>query len=93
MTELFRHDRIKTTEAKAKAVQGEAEKLITIARRGDVHARRQVAAVLTDPEVSKRLVDDIAPRFADRTSGYTRVVHLGPRAGDAAPMGLLTLGG
>ncbi len=91
MTELFRHERIKTTEAKAKAIQGEAEKLITIAKRGDVHARRQVGAVLTDPEVCRHLVDEIAPRFGDRTSGYTRVLHLGPRVGDAAPMVLLAL--
>lgn len=91
MTELFRHDRIKTTEAKAKAVQAEAEKLITIAKRGDVHARRQVASVLTDPVVSKRLVDEVEPRFKERPSGYTRVLHLGPRVGDGAPVVLLAL--
>ncbi len=91
MTELFRHDRIKTTEAKAKAVQAEAEKLITIAKRGDVHARRQVASVLTDPDVSKRLVDEVAPRYKERPSGYTRVLHLGVRVGDGAPVVLLAL--
>lgn len=91
LTELFRHDRIKTTEAKAKAVRSEAEKLITIAKRGDVHARRQIAAVLTDPEVSKRLVDEVAPRFKERPSGYTRVLHLGQRVGDGAPVVMLAL--
>ncbi len=91
LTELFRHDRIKTTEAKAKAVRSEAEKLITIAKRGDVHARRQIAAVLTDPEVSKRLVDEVAPRFKERQSGYTRVLHLGQRVGDGAPVVMLAL--
>lgn len=91
ITELFRHDRIKTTEAKAKAVQAQAEKLITVAKRGDVQARRQIAAVLTDEAVVKRLVDEIAPRYQERPGGYTRVVHLGPREGDAAPMVMLAL--
>jgi large subunit ribosomal protein L17 len=91
LTELFRHDRIKTTEAKAKAVRADAEKLITIAKRGDVNARRQIAAVLTDPAVTKRLVDEVAPRFKERPSGYVRVLHLGQRAGDGAPVVLLAL--
>ncbi len=91
ITELFRHDRIRTTEAKAKAVQSEAEKLITIAKRQDVHARRQVAAVLTDDTVVKRLVDEVAPRYLERPGGYTRVVHLGQRQGDGAPMVQLSL--
>ncbi len=91
ITELFRHDRIRTTEAKAKAVQAEAEKLITIAKREDVHAHRQVAAVLTDPEVTQRLMSEVAPRYRERAGGYTRVFHLGQRLGDGAPMVLLTL--
>ena len=91
ITELFRHDRIRTTEAKAKAVQAEAEKLITIAKRDDVHARRQVAAVLTDPEVTRRLLVEVAPRYRERPGGYTKVLHLGRRLGDGAPMVLLTL--
>jgi large subunit ribosomal protein L17 len=91
MTELFRHDKIRTTEAKAKAVQAEAEKLISIAKRGDVHARRQVSAVLTDSVVTKRLVDEVAPRYSSRAGGYTRILHLGPRLGDAAPMVFLSL--
>lgn len=91
ITELFRHERIRTTEAKAKAVQAEAEKLITVAKRQDVHARRQVAAVLTDDAVTKRLIDEVAPRYLERPGGYTRVVHLGQRLGDGAQMVLLTL--
>lgn len=91
ITELFRHDRIRTTEAKAKAVQAEAEKLITIAKRQDVHAHRQVAAVLTDADVTQRLLTEVAPKYRERPGGYTRVLHLGPRLGDGAPMVLLTL--
>jgi large subunit ribosomal protein L17 len=91
VTELFRHDRIRTTEAKAKAIQSEAEKLITIAKRQDVHAHRQVSAVLTDPEVTKRLMTIVAPRYQERAGGYTRVLPLGQRLGDGAPMVLLTL--
>jgi large subunit ribosomal protein L17 len=91
ITELFRHDRIRTTEAKAKAVQAEAEKLITIAKRRDVQARRQVAAVLTDDAVTARLIDEVVPRYLERPGGYTRVLHLGQRLGDGAPMVLLAL--
>ncbi len=91
ITELFRHDHIRTTEAKAKAIQAEAEKLITVAKRQDVQARREVSAVLTDQAVAKRLVDEVAPRYQERAGGYTRVVHLGQRLGDAAPMVLLSL--
>ncbi len=91
VTELFRHDRIRTTEAKAKAVQAEAEKLITIAKRQDVQAQRQVAEVLTDAEVTKRLITEVAPKYRERAGGYTRVLHLGQRLGDGATMVLLTL--
>ena len=98
VTELFRHERIRTTRAKADAVRGAAEKLITTAKRGAaagelkaVNARRQAAAQLNDPEIVKKLFDDIAPRYATRPGGYTRVVRLGPRAGDAADMVLLEL--
>jgi large subunit ribosomal protein L17 len=85
-TELFRHDRIKTTEAKAKSIQPIAEKLITLARRGDLHARRQAAREITDPVVLQRLFDEIAPRIQGRDGGYVRLYKLGPRQGDAAPM-------
>jgi len=91
ITELFRHERIKTTEAKAKAVQGKAEKLITLAKRGDLHARRQVAAMLTDPAVAKKLFDSLAPRYEEQSGGYTRLFKLEPRQGDGAPMAILEL--
>jgi large subunit ribosomal protein L17 len=99
ITELFRHERIRTTRAKASAVRGAAEKLITTAKRGNaaedeakaVHARRLASARLNDPEIVKKLFDDLAPRFVDRTGGYTRVIKLGSRAGDAAEMVLLEL--
>jgi large subunit ribosomal protein L17 len=98
MTELFRHERIRTTRAKADSIRGAAEKLITTAKRGAaagdikaVNARRLVAARLNDPEVVKKLFDDIAPRYASRPGGYTRIVKLGPRLGDAAEMVLIEL--
>ena len=102
MTELFRHDRIRTTKAKALAIRSEAEHLVTIAKRGtakrdgeghDVHERRLVGSVLTDPVVVKKLFDEIAPRFRERPGGYTRMLKLGPRAGDGAEMVLLELVG
>ncbi len=98
VTELFRNERIRTTRAKADAVRGTAERLITTAKRGTaagemkaVNARRRAAAQLNDAEVVKKLFDDIAPRYATRPGGYTRVVRLGPRAGDAAEIVLLEL--
>ncbi len=98
ITEFFRHERIRTTRAKADAIRGAAERLITTAKRGNaagdlkaVHARRLAAARLNDPEVVKKLFDEIAPRYADRPGGYTRIVRLGPRPGDAAEMVLLEL--
>ena len=90
-TELFRHERIKTTEARAKSVQPIAEKLVTLARRGDLHARRQVARELHDPAVLQKLFDEIGPRMQDRNGGYTRIYKLGPRRGDAANMVLIEL--
>ena len=88
---LFRHERIMTTEAKAKAVRGAAEHMITLAKREDLHARRQVLAMVPDTQVVHRLFDTIAARFADRHGGYTRIIKAGPRPGDAAPMVLLEL--
>jgi large subunit ribosomal protein L17 len=90
-TELFRHERIKTTEARAKSVQPIAEKLVTLARRGDLHARRQAARELHDPAVLQKLFDEIGPRMQDRNGGYTRIYKLGPRRGDAANMVLIEL--
>ena len=96
--QLFEYERIRTTRAKAQAVRGQAERLITLAKRGNaageaqmVHARRLAAARLSDPESVKKLFDDIAPRYEDRPGGYTRIVKLGPRMGDAAEMVILEL--
>lgn len=90
-TELIRHGRIRTTHAKAKTVQPIAERMITFAKRGDVHARRQVLQVIRDKDVVHKLFTDVGPAFAERDGGYTRVLKLGPRKGDAAPMALIEL--
>jgi len=91
--QLFVHERINTTEAKAKAVRPLAEKLITFAKRGDVAARREVLKVIPDRDVVHKLFSEIGPRFAERQGGYTRILKLGPRQGDAAPMALIELVG
>jgi large subunit ribosomal protein L17 len=88
---LFRHERITTTEAKAKAVRGLAEHMVTLAKRENLHARRQVLSMMPDAEVVGTLFDTIAARFSARNGGYTRIVKLGPRPGDNAPMVLLEL--
>ena len=88
---LIEHGRIRTTEAKAKAVRPIAEQLITLGRRGDVHARRQALAYLRSQDVVHKLFSDVGPRFADRPGGYSRIVKIGPRPGDAAPMVYLEL--
>jgi large subunit ribosomal protein L17 len=90
-TSLFRHERIETTTAKAKELRPYAERLITLARRGDVHARRLAAMKIQDREVLGKLFDDIAPRYMERPGGYTRVLKLGNRKGDAAEMSLIEL--
>jgi len=97
--ELLRHERIRTTLAKASVARRSTEKMITIAKRGNaasdpaqaVHARRLASARLSDPEIVKKLFDDIAPRYSERQGGYTRVIKLGPRKGDAAEMVLIEL--
>ena len=98
MKQFFTHERMKTTRAKAMAIRGEAERMITLARGSangsdadKVHARRLAAARIGDPAVVRKLFDDIAPRFANRSGGYTRMFKLGPRLGDAADMVLLEL--
>ena len=91
LTSFFQHERIETTETKAKVVSGLAEEMITLAKRGDLHARRQVLSYLMDEEVVKKLFDAIAPKYAERQGGYTRILKLGPRRGDAAPMAILEL--
>jgi large subunit ribosomal protein L17 len=96
--QFFTHERIQTTKAKAAAIRGEAERLITIARNSadasdaeKVHARRLVISKLGDNQVISRLFDEIAPRFANRPGGYTRILKLGPRMGDSAEMVILEL--
>jgi large subunit ribosomal protein L17 len=88
---LFSEGRIRTTEAKAKRLRPQAERLITFAKRGDVAARRQVLTVVRDKAVVHTLFAEIAPRFADRQGGYTRILKLGPRPGDGAPMVIIEL--
>jgi large subunit ribosomal protein L17 len=90
-TALFEHGRITTTEAKAKRLRPLAERLITFAKRGDLHARRRVLSVVRDKEVVHALFAEIGPRFAERAGGYTRVTKLGPRKGDNAPMAVIEL--
>ena len=88
---LIEHGRIKTTEAKAKAVKPYAEKLITLGRRGDLHARRQALSELRSQEIVHQLFAEVGPRMSERPGGYTRIVKIGPRQGDAAAMVFLEL--
>ena len=90
-TSLFEHGRITTTEAKARVLRPVAERLITKAKKGDLHNRRQVLATVKDKGVVHALFEDIAPRYADRPGGYTRITKLGPRKGDNAPMAVIEL--
>ena len=91
VTDLLREERITTTEHRAKEARRQAEKMITLAKRGDLHARRQVLTYVYDETVVTKLFDTIAPRFADRNGGYTRILKLGPRQGDNAPVVFLEL--
>jgi len=91
MTALLRHERIKTTQAKARSIRPEVEKLITKGKRGDLHARRQVASLLTDPKITRKVFEELGPRYASREGGYTRMLRLGPRQGDGAEMVILEL--
>ncbi len=84
VTDLFREGRISTTDCRAKEARREAEKLITLAKRGDLHARRQALAYIYDESVVSKLFEEIAPKYADRNGGYTRILKLGPRRGDCA---------
>jgi large subunit ribosomal protein L17 len=90
-TALFEHGRITTTEAKARRLRPVAEKLITFAKRGDLHARRQVLTVVTDKGVVHTLFADIAPEYSERNGGYTRITKIGPRKGDNAAMAVIEL--
>lgn len=89
--DLLRHERLRTTEAKAKEVRPIAEKMITLGKDGTVHARRQASAYVNDKDVVRKLFDDIALRVATRPGGYTRIIKLGPRLGDGASMAQLEL--
>ena len=91
LTDLFRHERITTTEAKAKAIRGLADHMITLAKRENLHARRQVLAMVPDAEVVRKMFETLAARYADRHGGYTRIIHAGVRPGDGAPTVLLEL--
>ncbi|MFO7753221.1 MAG: 50S ribosomal protein L17 [Desulfobacteraceae bacterium] len=92
VTSLFKHGRIKTTEAKAKELRKLADKMVTLAKRQDLHARRQALAVINEKGVVHKLFNDVSEdKFASRQSGYTRIVKLGPRKGDAAPMTMIEL--
>jgi large subunit ribosomal protein L17 len=91
VTDLLKHERIITTEAKAREVRGLAEKMITLGKRGDLHARRQALRYVYDKTVVDKLFDDLAPRFARRAGGYSRMVKIGPRQGDGARMAQLEL--
>lgn len=91
VTDLLRYEKLVTTEAKAKEVRGMAERIITLGKDGDLHARRRALAFVTDKKVVKKLFDELAPRYADRPGGYTRVVKLEPRLGDGAAMARLEL--
>ena len=91
VADLIRNESLRTTEAKAREVRRMAEKAITLGKGGTLHHRRRALALLTDEVVVRKLFDDIAPRFESRQGGYTRVIKLGPRAGDAAPMAIIEL--
>lgn len=90
-TSLFQHERIRTTTAKAKELRPFAERLITLARRGDLHARRQAARTIRDKEALQKLFDTLGPRYADREGGYLRILKIGQRKGDGAQVALVQL--
>ncbi len=91
VTSLFRYERIQTTDTKAKELRSIADKLITLGKRGDLHARRLALRSLHDREILSKLFDDLAPRNASRSGGYTRIIKLGQRAGDGAHIALIEL--
>jgi len=91
VTDLLNHEKITTTEAKAKEVRGLAEKMITLGKQGRLQSRRQALAFITDKKVTEKIFAELAPRYAERPGGYTRIVKLGPRLGDGAPMVQLEL--
>jgi len=93
VTDLLKHERIITTEAKAREVKGLAEKMITLGKRGDLHSRRQALGYIYDRKIVDKVFDDLGPRYADRPGGYSRMVKIGQRLGDGARMAQLELVG
>ena len=91
VTFLFEKGSIETTVTRAKEVRAMAEKMITLAKRGDLHAKRQIFSYITKEGVAKKLIDEIGPSYADRNGGYTRIIKIGPRRGDAAEMAIIEL--
>ena len=91
VTDLLKYEKITTTEAKAKAVRSQAEKMITLGKRGGLHCYRQALSFIVDKSVAEKVFKELAPRYAERPGGYTRIVKLGPRIGDGAPMVQLML--
>jgi large subunit ribosomal protein L17 len=91
VTSLFEHEQIRTTDAKAKELRGVAERMITLGKRGTLHARRQALQTIRSKEVTSKVFDELADRYRERPGGYTRVIKLGQRAGDAAPMSIIEL--
>ena len=91
VTDLIRHESIRTTEAKAKEVRGMAEKIITMGKKGSLSHRRQALGFVTDEDMVRKVFDELSERYANRAGGYTRIVKMGPRKGDGAPMALLEL--
>lgn len=91
VTYLLENGKIETTVTRAKEVAAMAEKMITIGKTGDLHSKRQILAYVTKEDVAKKLVDEIAPKYADRNGGYTKIIKVGPRRGDAAEMAIIQL--
>ncbi len=91
VTSLMEHERIQTTDAKAKELRGIADRMITLGKRGDLHARRQAAAVIRDQAITSKVFGELADRYRERPGGYTRVIKVGHRAGDAAPVSIVEL--
>lgn len=91
VTYLLENGKIETTVTRAKEVAAMAEKMITIGKTGDLHSKRQILAYVTKESVAKKLVDEIAPKYADRNGGYTKIIKVGPRRGDAAEMAIIQL--
>jgi large subunit ribosomal protein L17 len=91
VTDLLKYEQIKTTEAKAKEIRGMAEKMITLGKSGTLASRRRVLAYVYDTDVTGKVFDELAPRYANRPGGYTRIVKMGPRLGDGAPIVMLEL--